>query len=143
MATFFLVTGAVIIAMAVSAVARKTAGFGQDQRDHHIPGSVAGSDFGLDDDGWMLVVFTSSKCETCATVVEAVSRIDMPNLATAVIEIERMPELHTSYAIDAVPTTIVADPDGVVRKSFLGPVDLPMIELAVSTARSEWGSGHS
>jgi len=149
MSTLLLVAGAVIMALAVSALTRRTATSGRRARghdtepEHHIPDVVSASDFGIPEGQWMLLVFSSEKCATCAVVVEAVSRIDMPGLAVEVIEIERMPELHAEYRIDAVPTTIVADPTGSVCKSFLGPVDLPIIELAVSAARSEHDSGNS
>ncbi len=148
MSTVLLVAGAVIIALAVSALTRRSATTGRraaaaTEQDHHIPDVVSASDFGIPEDQWMLVVFSSDKCATCAVVVEAVSRIDMPDLTVAVVGIERMPGLHAEYRIDAVPTTIVADPTGSVRKSFLGPVDLPMIELAVSAAKTERGSGNS
>ncbi len=148
MSTILLVAGAVTIALTVSTLTRKAAASGRlagghdTEPKHHIPDVVSASDFGIPEGQWMLLVFSSEKCATCAVVVEAVSRIDMPGLAVEVIGIERMPELHADYRIDAVPTTIVADPTGSVRKSFLGPVDLPMIRLAVSAARSEHNSGN-
>jgi hypothetical protein len=46
--------------------------------------------------------------------------------------------LHDRYAIDSVPMILVTDRDGVVRRSFVGPVSATDLEAAVTGAR---GSG--
>jgi hypothetical protein len=43
-------------------------------------------------------------------------------VAVQEVEVGVDADLHGRYSIDAVPTTIIADADGVVRGSFLGPV---------------------
>ena len=43
--------------------------------------------------------------------------------------------LHERYAIEAVPTTLIADPEGVVVASFLGPVTATDLWAAVAEAR--------
>jgi hypothetical protein len=44
-------------------------------------------------------------------------------------------DLHERYAIDAVPTLVIADSEGVVRASFLGPVSATDLWAACAEAR--------
>jgi hypothetical protein len=44
-------------------------------------------------------------------------------------------DLHERYAIEAVPATLVADAEGVVVRSFLGPVTATHLWAAVAEAR--------
>jgi hypothetical protein len=46
------------------------------------------------------------------------------------VEVKAEPELHERYGIEAVPIILVADADGVVRASFVGP----------PTATDLWGT---
>jgi hypothetical protein len=43
--------------------------------------------------------------------------------------------LHDRYTIDAVPMVLVTDRDGVVRRSFVGPLSSSDLEAAVAHAR--------
>jgi len=142
MATFFLVVGAVIIAVAVSTLANRSTTSTNAELEHHIPDQIDGADFCRTLGSRMLVVFSSSKCNTCALVIEAVSRIDKPSLVVVVADIETKPDLHAKYNIEAVPTTLLAEPSGRVVKSFLGPVGRELIEQALSDAWPESGSGN-
>ena len=45
-------------------------------------------------------------------------------------------DVHARYRIDGVPTTIIADADGVVVGSFLGPVQSLELWDAVAEARA-------
>lgn len=38
------------------------------------------------------------------------------------IDVEDDPSLHSRYRIDGVPTTVVADDNGVVAQTFFGPI---------------------
>ena len=44
--------------------------------------------------------------------------------------------LHERYNIDAVPTLVIADREGVVRASFLGPVSATDLWAACAEARN-------
>jgi len=132
--TLVLVAGAVIIALAVSALAGKSSTSVVAEPEHHIPVHLDGSDFHDTSSNRLLVVFSSKKCNTCAQVIDAVSRITLPELTVEVVDIETRPDLHTKYRIDAVPTTVLAEPSGRVVKSFLGPAGRVLIERAISDA---------
>jgi hypothetical protein len=49
-------------------------------------------------------------------------------------------DLHARYAIDAVPVLVIADRDGVVRRSFAGPVTATDLWAAVAAVREESSS---
>jgi hypothetical protein len=43
--------------------------------------------------------------------------------------------LHLKYNIEAVPTVVVSDSQGVVHKSFLGPVSATDLWAGIASAR--------
>jgi thioredoxin-like negative regulator of GroEL len=45
-----------------------------------------------------------------------------PDVAWRRVDVQTEPELHRRYRIDGVPTTVVADADGVVLQAFFGPL---------------------
>ena len=48
--------------------------------------------------------------------------------------------LHQRYRIEAVPTLVIADREGVVRASFLGPVSATDLWAAAAEARDPGSS---
>lgn len=52
-------------------------------------------------------------------------------------EVKARPDLHRRYHIDAVPIIVVADADGVVRRSFTGPPSATDLWAAVAGARDD------
>jgi hypothetical protein len=69
-----------------------------------------------------VAVFTSATCGSCGDVWSKARLLDSDTVAADEVEVGAAPALHNKYAIDGVPATVVADADGVVRASFLGPV---------------------
>ena len=69
-----------------------------------------------------MVVFSSTRCDVCADVVRKAQVLANAEVAVVEVEYDAMKPLHTKYRIDAVPIVAVADRDGVVRTSFIGPV---------------------
>jgi hypothetical protein len=51
------------------------------------------------------------------------------------LEYVRDRPLHSRYAIDAVPSLLIADHEGVVRRSFLGPVSTTHLWAALADLR--------
>jgi hypothetical protein len=102
---------------------------------HHVPLSVARADFARPDAEWLVAVFTSSTCESCAATWEVARQLESPVVATQEVEVTAEPALHQRYGIDAVPTTVVCDAEGGVVRSFLGPVTATHLWAAVAEAR--------
>ena len=84
---------------------------------------------------WLVAVFTSATCDTCAGVWERVQPVESDVVAVQELEYVAARDLHDRYAIDAVPTTLIIDADGVVQSSFLGPVTATDLWAAVAEAR--------
>lgn len=100
-----------------------------------VPEQLDRADFPRPDAPWLVAVFTSATCATCAGVWERAQPLE--SAAVAVVELEHVAEraLHDRYAIEAVPTTLVVDAAGVVHRSFLGPVTATDLWAAVAEAR--------
>ena len=93
------------------------------------------ADFDRPDAPWLVVVFTSATCDTCAGVWERAQHLASDAVAVQEAEVTARKDLHDRYAIEAVPATLVADADGVVVRSFLGPVTATDLWAAVAEAR--------
>lgn len=102
---------------------------------YHVPGQLHRRDFDRPDAEWLVVVFTSSTCSSCAGVWDKVRVLESDAVATQEVEVSAHRELHDRYRIDGVPTTVVADPDGVVRASFLGPATATDLWAALAELR--------
>jgi hypothetical protein len=100
-----------------------------------VPQQLDRADFARPEAPWLVAVFTSSTCATCRGVWERAQPLQSD--AVAVQEIEYLADraLHDRYGIEAVPSTLVVDADGVVSKSFLGPVTATDLWAAVAEAR--------
>ncbi len=129
-----LVLGAVAIAGVVAAfLGRRTAP--PAANTHHIPRQLHRSDFAGPDVPWLVVVFTSATCSTCAGVLERAQLLASSEVAVQEVEVNADAELHERYRIDGVPTLVVADGSGAVVESFLGPVTSADLWAAVALAR--------
>ena len=100
-----------------------------------VPAQVDRADFPRPEAPWLVVVFTSATCNTCAGVWERAQPLESDMVAVAEIELTAARSLHERYAIEAVPITVVADRMGIVRASFLGPVTATDLWAAVAEAR--------
>jgi hypothetical protein len=89
---------------------------------------------------WLLALFTSSTCATCADVATKAKVVESSAVAVAEIEWSANRALHDRYGIDAVPTTVLADRRGVVRAAFVGPVTATDLWAAVAEARDPGSS---
>jgi len=102
---------------------------------YNVPGQLHRPDFTRPDAEWLVAVFTSATCSTCAGVWDKVQVLESEAVATQELEVSAARELHDRYGIDGVPTTVVADRDGVVRASFLGPATATDLWAALAELR--------
>jgi hypothetical protein len=84
---------------------------------------------------WLVAVFSSATCQTCADTVRKADVLACADVAVVNVEHPSHLELHRKYRIDAVPIVVVADRDGVVRASFVGPTTATDLWAAVAEAR--------
>jgi hypothetical protein len=102
-----------------------------------VPEQLDRADFGGSGAPWLVAVFTSATCSTCADVVAKAEVLASADVAVEVIEFRARPDLHQRYGIEAVPLLVIADELGVVRGHFLGPVTSTDLWAAVAAARDE------
>jgi len=100
-----------------------------------VPAQVDRADFDRPEAPWLVAVFTSATCSTCAGTWDKARHLASSAVAVQEVELGAHRALHERYAIDAVPATLVVDGDGVVRRSFLGPVTATDLWAAVAEAR--------
>jgi hypothetical protein len=103
-----------------------------------VPAQIDRTDFVRPEAPWLVAVFTSATCETCAGVWDKARHLDSGPAGPVVVqelEVGAEPELHRRYGIDAVPLVVVVDAEGVVVRHFLGPVTATDLWAAVAEAR--------
>jgi hypothetical protein len=100
------------------------------------PAQLDRADFARPDASWLVVLFTSSSCESCVGLYEKAAALESGDVAVTEVEYLARPELHDRYHIDAAPMTLIADAHGVVRTSFLGAFAAPELWAAVAELRA-------
>jgi len=132
-----LLLAAVLVAVAVvvAMVLQRRRPDAPTQPAWTVPAQLDRNDFARPDAPWLVAVFTSATCSTCAGVHEKASVLASDAVAVDDVELSARRDQHDRYGIDAVPTLVVADADGVVRASFVGPVTATDLWAAVAEAR--------
>ena len=100
-----------------------------------LPTQLDRADFVRPDAPYLVAVFTSTTCSTCADVRAKAMVLESPQVAVQVVPYQERRDLHERYLIDAVPGLVVAGPDGAVHAAFLGPVSATDLWAAVADAR--------
>lgn len=104
-------------------------------REYSAPSQLDRADFDHPERPWLVAVFTSASCGTCATVTGAAAALASDQVAVQDVEVGERGDLHERYRVEAVPITVIADADGVVVRSFMGPVSATHLWAAVAEAR--------
>lgn len=135
--TQLLVALAVVLVVAAVAelVRRRRSSDPPAQRPHRLPTQLDRSDFDRPDTPWLVAVFTSDTCSTCADVVSKARVLASDDVVVSVASYQQRRDVHDRYAIDAVPGVVLADHEGVARAAFLGPVTATDLWAAVAEAR--------
>ena len=128
-----IVVGAVILAV----VLRRRRPDAPTQAAGVVPAQVDRDDFPRPEAPWLVAVFTSATCGTCAAVVDKAAVLASDDVEVTTVEHGDRTDLHRRYRIDAVPTLILADAEGVVRGSALGPVSAQDLWAMVAAAREQ------
>lgn len=105
------------------------------QRRYNVPEQLDRADFPRPDAPWLVAVFTSDTCDRCADVASKAAVLESSDVAVTNLEFARQRVIHERYRIDAVPTLVIVDADGVTRRSFLGPMTATDLWAAVAEAR--------
>ena len=125
-----------LIAVGVAAVLQRRQRHDAPVRTGYaLPAQLDRADFQRPEAPWLVAVFTSATCDTCRGVWERAQPLGSPAVAVQQLEYVADRALHDRYAIEAVPTTLVVDGDGVVAAGFIGPITATDLWAAVAEAR--------
>lgn len=105
-----------------------------------VPAQLDRADFPAASQPWVVVIFSSGTCHTCADVVRKAAVLESPEVGVVDVEWSANGDLHRKYGIDAVPVVAVADAQGIVRRGFTGPVTATDLWAAVADARQPGSS---
>jgi hypothetical protein len=86
-----------------------------------VPAQLDRADFARPDAPWLIAVFTSATCLSCRATVDESHALAGERVAVEEVEVGARGSLHARYGITAVPVVVVADADGVVQASIVGP----------------------
>ncbi len=131
-----LVVGAVAVAIAWW-LRRRDADAPEQGPSWAVPTQVDRADFDRPDAPWLVVVFTSSTCLSCAATREKAMVLASDEVAVQDVEAVERADLHQRYKVDAVPMVLLADATGAVVRSFLGPPSSTELWAAVAEARGD------
>jgi hypothetical protein len=134
----------VIVAIALFAVLAALAWWLERRRRRDVPTQSPGvapvqldrADFARPDAPWLVVLFTSDTCDSCAGLYDKAAALESDEVAVIEVEFFARRELHERYHVDAAPMTLIADADGVVRGSFLGAFAASELWTAVAELRA-------
>jgi hypothetical protein len=136
-----IAVGVLVVALAVGAVLRRRGTVdAPTQPTYAVPRQIDRADFADVDAPWLVAVFSSATCITCADVVAKAKVLRCSQVAVVDVEYSAARELHGKYNVDAVPIAVIADHDGVVRASFVGPMSATDLWAAVAEVRDPGSS---
>ena len=105
-----------------------------------VPTQLDRADFAGADTPWLVAVFTSATCNSCAQALDKARVLASDEVWVEEVEVKARGDLHRRYHVEAVPTLVVADAEGVVRASFVGPPSATDLWAAVAEARAPGSS---
>jgi hypothetical protein len=138
------VTVRVVIAVAILVVAggvawwleRRRVAAPPTQGRAVVPQQLDRHDFARPDAAWLVALFTSQHCDSCAGLFDKAKPLESDDVSVTEVEYSAQPELHRRYQIDAAPITVLADAAGVTRASFVGAFAAADLWSALAEIRS-------
>jgi len=101
-----------------------------------VPVQLDRADFPRPTAPWLVVLFTSAACASCAGLPEKARPLAGPEVEVVEVGFPEQRALQERYGITAVPLTVVADADGVVRANFVGAFSATDLWGALADLRS-------
>ena len=102
---------------------------------YRAPRQLDRADFEHPEHPVLVAVFASTTCTTCPAVWADIEPRGDSTVAVQYVTVQGDSGLHKRYRIDGVPTTVVADREGVVVHASFGPVDPDELAAAIDAAR--------
>lgn len=135
MERLLLALAIVVVASVVALVLRRRRPAPPTQPSYEVPVQLDRDDFEGRDKAWLVAVFSSETCLSCKRAVEKASVLASESVAVHDVSYQTARDLHERYSVDVVPMILLADPEGVVRASFIGVPTATDLWAAVAEAR--------
>lgn len=124
------------LAVVIAAILRRRGGADPEQGPSWtVPAQLDRADFARPEAPWLVAVFSSTTCLACASTWKKAVVLDSEAVAVTQLDAVEQRTVHERYGIDAVPLVLVADRDGVVQRSFVGPPTATDLWAAVAELR--------
>jgi hypothetical protein len=138
MATRIAIGAAILVAVLVVAwvLERRRVPDAPPRDAYPVPRQLDRADFPRPDAPWLVALFSSTVCDSCEGLPTKLAPLDSVDVVTCEIEAHARDDLHRRYEIAAIPTTVVADADGVVRRAFVGSFTATDLWAAVAESRT-------
>jgi hypothetical protein len=127
--------GLLLIAVAIAWLLERRRPSAPPRDVYPVPRQLDRDDFPRPDAGWLVALFSSTTCDSCEGLPAKIAVLESGDVATCEVEFHEQGELHRRYEISGIPTTVVADADGVVRAAFVGVFTATDLWAAVAEAR--------
>lgn len=88
-----------------------------------VPPQIDRDDFERPEAEWLVLLFSSDACESCAAMADRLAPLASDAVAVAEAEYGSDRSIHEKYGIDAVPAVGFYDRAGVARATFTGTTD--------------------
>ncbi|WP_420638607.1 hypothetical protein [Candidatus Poriferisocius sp.] len=135
MARVLITLGVIALALVVAWLVRRSRPSVPTAPTYAVPDRLERWDFSKPSTDWLMAVFTSKTCSTCAAVSEAAHGLADATLVVQEVEYRRHRELHQRYGVDAVPLVVLADRSGAVRASLAGPATAAELAALLASVR--------
>lgn len=135
MARTLIALGVIAGALAVAWLVRRFRTAAPTAPAFSVPARLERWDFAQPNADWLLAVFTSKSCSTCAAVMKAAETLADDTLAVQEVEFRRHGDLHRRYTVDAVPLAVLADRTGAVCASLAGPATAAELSALIASVR--------
>ena len=101
-----------------------------------VPKQLDRADFPRAEAAWLVALFSSAACDSCHGLGDKLTPLESVDVAVCEIDAEHQGALHRRYELAAIPTTVVADHEGVVRRAFVGAFTATDLWAAVAELRN-------
>lgn len=116
--------------MAIAAIGVAALGWWQQQlrrpaptATHEEPPShLDRNDFRSPESPWLIAVFTSATCASCAAVWTELSAHESADVVVQELEAKIDADVHRRYSIEDVPAAVLVDTTGHVHHAVVGPL---------------------
>lgn len=125
----------VVIAVAIVLEQRRRGRTTPVRDSSPVPRQLHRQDFPRPEAPWLVALFSSATCDSCAPMREKIAVLASDDVAVCDIEFAAERALHERYEISGVPMVLIADAEGVVQRAFVGNTSATDLWAAVAAVR--------